>query len=277
MTDIILKRAQIELGDKGTTQAEFKAATAEEFKAIEDTFKAAGEDVPVGYIAGWASTPDLDLVRDIVVAGAFDESIKERGFKGPKGIKLLLNHKRDSPAGRITVLETRQKKLWIEAQLNLGISYVNDAYLAAKDVDGFSFSVGFRLQDFEFKEVDDGNEALFIKRADLFEVSMVPFPANPEAGMSFIKSTDNIAARADDKLKVETVAQFEKALVADGFAASRREANKLQRLIKANIGLFGPAPVAAPEKKESPLTAEKVAALRKSMTDFSETIKKLAT
>lgn len=175
------------------------------------------DDLPKGYIAGYASTDDLDLHRDVVVPGAFDASIAERGLTGPSGVKLLLDHRSDRVAGVIKRLETRDGKLWIEALLNLEITYVNDAYLAAKDVGGINFSVGFRLQDYEFKENDDGFEYLEIKRGDLFEVSMVAFPANPNAQMTFIKSHDDFG-------EFQSLSELEKALVADKFQVKSRNA-----------------------------------------------------
>jgi hypothetical protein len=45
-----------------TMQVKFMPATEAELKEL-------GEDLPAGYIAGWASTPDLDSYRHIVKAG----------------------------------------------------------------------------------------------------------------------------------------------------------------------------------------------------------------
>jgi len=116
------------------------------------------DDVPPGYIAGWASTPDLDLGRDVVATGAFTESLEERGLQGPEGIKFLLHHDRRMPAGHIVKLEQRTGGLWIEAQMDLGITYVNDFYLASKAQGGFSFSIGYRLKEGGFEFVDKGDD-----------------------------------------------------------------------------------------------------------------------
>lgn len=169
---------------------DFVPATKKELKAVAKELGL--EDVPKGYIAGYASTTSLDLHRDVVLAGAFDDSIKARGLSGPHGVKLLLGHDPNKLAGEIRVLETRGDKLWIEAQLELDISYVKDAYRAAKIAGGVSFSVGFRLQDYEFKENESGDfEYLEIKRGDLFEVSVVTFAAQPEAVMTYIKNVSD--------------------------------------------------------------------------------------
>ena len=180
-----------------------------------------------GYIKGTASTPSTDLYGHKVLAGAFDKSIKKNGLNGPKGIKLLNHHNMRQVAGNIEKLYTLGEDLKIEAQLFLDVSYVKDLYLVSKQVGGLNFSVGFELEEFTFvdgdKSVDD--EYLVVKQGNLIEVSVVTFPAQPEATMDFIKSH-------------ETMAEFEKALVAKGFCQSRNEAHKMVAYLKANEHLF---------------------------------------
>lgn len=199
-------------------------------------------DVAEGFIAGTASTAKTDLMGHKVLPGAFDKSIIRNGLNGPKGIKLLAQHKMDRPAGKILKLETVNNDLKIEAQLFLDVSYVKDLYAVAKQIGGLNFSVGFELEDFEFvdeKKAIDG-EYLLIKEGNLLEVSVVTFPAQPEATMSYVKSH-------------ETLSEFEKALVAGEFCRSRNEAQKLAKYIKANSHLFlgGATPVVEPVKDES--------------------------
>lgn len=191
---------------------------------MEEVTKALGKDLPDGYVAGWASTPDLDLYHHVVKTGAFDDSIKARGLKGPKSIKLLLGHDWDKVAGVILKLETRQKKLWIEAQMNLNISYAKDAYEATKMVGGMNFSVGFMLQDYAFKEDESKNEYLLIERGDLFEVSIVPFPGNEEATMEVVKSRQQIEHSADCKWKISASRDLQLCMknAWDGGAAKKR-------------------------------------------------------
>lgn len=249
----------VAVGDSREFNYEFTALSKKEL------VKQLGEDVPKGYIAGFASTPDMDQGRDVVVSGAFDESIKERGLMGPRGIKLLLGHKWDKVAGVIKVLETRNGNLWIEAQLNLDISYVKDAYLAAKDLGGLSFSVGFKLQDYEFKEDEDGNiQFLQINKGDLFEVSVTPFPMNEAAEMSFIKEKEE---------NFESVQKFEKQLVASGLAGSRNKAREITNLVKSNISLFQKTDVTpAVKSTTSPITVESLAKFREGLDELKQTL-----
>lgn len=221
-------------------QLNFTAATELEMKAI-------GDGLPDGYIAGWASTPDRDRGNHVVMTGAFDESIRERGLQGPKGVKLLVNHAWDKGAGAITVLETRNGRLWMEAQLNLEITYVKDAYLAAKSAGGYSFSVGFRRQEWAWiVDEDENDEYLSISKADLWEVSMVPFPMNEECTIEFMKSADTL----------ESLADFERYLMAQGIVKSRNAARTITRVVKGAAHLFQ-------AKEEPPRLAENdVKALR---------------
>jgi HK97 family phage prohead protease len=188
-------------------------------------------DAPEGYIAGIASTPSTDLYGHKVLAKAFDESIKRKGLTGPRGVKLLASHDWQKPAGVIKRLDTHGENLHIEAQLNLNVSYVKDLHEVAKQNNGLNFSVGFALEEFEFiddDEIEDEDDPwLLIKKGDLMEVSVVVFPAQPEAEMTFIKVAPP-----------NTLAELEKALAADGTCRSRSEAQRLIRAIRPHAHLL---------------------------------------
>lgn len=197
-----------------------------------------------GFISGTASTPSTDLMGHKVLAHAFDKSIRKNGLTGPRGIKLLAFHDSHKPAGLIKRLETVGDELKIDAQLNLNVSYVKDLYEVSKQVGGLNFSVGFELEEFTFVDGDksEDGEYLVIKQGNLIEVSLVTFPAQPEATMDFIKSH-------------ETMSELEKALVAAEFCRSRQQAHKLASYLKANEHLFlGTSSSAkAPEQDNHPL------------------------
>lgn len=253
MTDFATKKAEREKEINHDVDLIFTAATPDEIKAI-------GENLPDGYIAGWASTPDLDRGNDIVKTGAFDESIRTRGLQGPKSVKLLLNHERDKGAGEIIRLETRNGRLWMEAQLNLEITYVKDAYLAAKSAGGYSFSVGFRRLDWAWRVDEERDEEyLEIIKADLWEVSVVPFPMNEECVMTFIKSDSEI----------ETLGDFERFLIAKGYAKSRNMARDLTQVVKRTSHLFQPKPPRLADNDVKSITG-KLDALKSKMAQVAK-------
>jgi HK97 family phage prohead protease len=188
-------------------------------------------DLPDGFIKGIASTALTDSYGHKVMGGAFDDSIREKGLNGPTGVKLLAFHDWSKPAGVIKQLQTVNGELRIEAQLSLKAGYVRDLYEVTKDIGGLNFSVGFRLLEFDFVEDEDmekNDDAwILIKKGDLMEVSVVPFPANEDAQMTFVKSEPP-----------NTVAEFERALVAQGICKSRNEARKITLAVKNSPHLF---------------------------------------
>jgi len=130
-------------------------------------------------IQGWASTHDIDHAGHIVLPTAYAQTIASRGLSGPRGVRLLAYHDKTRTIGHITKLEVRNSGLWLEGKIEEGISYAKDLALALKASGGMSFSVGFFLKDADV--TDDG--VLVIKEVDLFEVSVVPMPANDAAVM----------------------------------------------------------------------------------------------
>lgn len=228
-------------------------------EAIKKAFD--GGDVPEGTIAGWASTGDLDSYRHVVEDGAFDESISKRGMKGPKAIKLLNNHNWQQVSGLIHQLRYEGSKLWIAAQFNLKLQYAADMYEVCKMLGGLNFSVGFFLQDYSWKEDSKKREYLSIARGDLFEVSVVPFPANDKATMELVKSRE-------DSNDPSSLAEFEKALVAQGLVKSRNEAKDLTLLVKRYAHLFK----GSSQVEDEP---EPLAATTKLVEDISSRIARL--
>lgn len=195
-------------------------------------------DIPEGFIKGIASTPCTDGYGHKVLAGAFDESIKHKGLNGPTGVKLLAFHDWSKPAGVIKQLNTVGEQLRIEAQLSLKASYVRDLYEVTKDIGGLNFSVGFMLQEFRFVDPDEEKNEdawLVVEKGELMEVSVVPFPACEDAQMTFIKGEPP-----------NTVAEFERALVAQGICKSRSEAHKITLAVKSSVHLFGKTAPSAP-------------------------------
>lgn len=198
MIEIIRKEAPIKRGGKLEVNLEFQSATNEEIT------KALNGAAPEGYIAGWASTASRDSYNHEIVSGAFQQSMDARGLTGPTSIKLLLDHDWHKPAGVIKVLEYRRGNLWLEAQLNLDVSYVKERWHMLHMMGGANFSVGFVLHDYEVvtRTSPDGEEDYYLRidRGDLFEVSIVLFPGNEEAQMTFVKAALHEDNPGEDEL-----------------------------------------------------------------------------
>lgn len=132
-------------------------------------FKSYGNDLK---IFGYASVFNVkDNEGDIVLPGAFYNSLKQN-----RCIKLLWQHKQDSPIGKLNKIYEDTKGLYIEGVIfsNLENTATARKMLLEKVVD--SFSIGYTVEDQFFNQ-----DTRFLKSINLFEVSIVTFPANPNA------------------------------------------------------------------------------------------------
>jgi len=195
------------------------------------------DNLPDGYIAGIASTPDTDSHGHKVMAKAFDDSIRQKGLSGTSGVQLLIGHDWNKVGGKITKLQTANDNLLLEAQLYLDVGYVKDIHTVLKHNGGLNFSVGFKLEEFEFNDVmeDEDDPWLIVQKGDLMEVSIVTFPSQKQAKMTFVKT-----ASADPVVELDTFAAFERAIMADGLCKSRNEAHRLALWAKSNVHLLQP-------------------------------------
>lgn len=132
-------------------------------------------------ITGYASVfGNKDMHSDIVVKGAFAESLRERTPA------LLFGHDMKSlPIGLITKVAEDDHGLGFEAKLPKDDAFVRDRIMPQLRIGSLKgVSIGFRTR--EDDRTDPG--ARLIKKAALFEISLVTIPANPAAQVSQVKS-----------------------------------------------------------------------------------------
>lgn len=135
-------------------------------------------------VHGIASTSSLDLVGSIIVAGAFDASIRERGAEN---IPLLLSHEFKHPAGRILALYQQDNSLRIIASVDRKLPGVAALLDSLKDGEQVGFSVG--AVDVVGMEI---GRATIITRARLTEVSLTKHPANAECLITFADRNEHL-------------------------------------------------------------------------------------
>lgn len=125
----------------------------------------------LGLITGYASVFNvLDGHRDLITNGAFKNLDLSK-------IKFLWQHEAKYPVGKIKSIKEDEFGLYIEAYLNLNLNKAREAYELIK-MDALSgLSIGFNPSEFRFD--DQGNR--IITKIDLWEVSIVTFPANKDA------------------------------------------------------------------------------------------------
>lgn len=122
-------------------------------------------------IYGYASVfYNLDLDNDMIAKGAFKNL-------NPEKIKLLWQHDQSKPIGKIINASEDAYGLKIEAEINNSTTFGCEASSLIKQgaVDGLS--IGFRSNSSNY----DQNGHRVIDDIDLFEISIVTFPANNKA------------------------------------------------------------------------------------------------
>ena len=137
---------------------------------------------PQGAFEGYASIFGLvDLGDDIVVRGAFRDSLMKRGAGR---VKMLWMHRADEPIGRWTSLSEDARGLKVAGQLNLDVAKAREvhALLRAGTVDGLS--IGYRSEHAVRDRVTGLRNLLKI---DLWEISVVTFPMLPQARVFAVK------------------------------------------------------------------------------------------
>ena len=131
---------------------------------------------------GLASTfGNIDLVDDVVVKGAFAESLKKRTPI------ILWQHFSDEPIGMPEEIMENEDGLFIRARLPKEDTLVKGRVIPQIKVGSIrTMSIGFRIPPGGAEVDADGIRRL--KQIELLEVSLVTFPANPQARVTGFKS-----------------------------------------------------------------------------------------
>ena len=160
---------------------------AREFQKRDLNFRASVNDE--GIFEGYLSTyDDVDSYGTYFIPGAWDKSIER--FNSGDVIPVLWSHDRSKPIGKFTELKSDEKGLWGRGKLTLEDPQAKIAYAHMKDGSVMGLSVGFEL-DYDNVIYNRMLDALGIAEADLFECSVVVFPANTNAKITNFKSQNH--------------------------------------------------------------------------------------
>jgi HK97 family phage prohead protease len=187
-------------------------------------------------VEGYASVFDnVDSYSDIVVKGAFAESLKARMPK------FLWQHNSQDIIGVVTQAAEDERGLYVKGTL-AKTAQANDAYelLSMGAVD--SFSIGYYATEFEYGK----KQERMLKKVDLREVSLVTFPANEAAMVTSVKSMPKTIREFENFLRDEGYSHAEaKAIASRGFKAlpdvsrdADAEAKKLISSIEQSINFL---------------------------------------
>lgn len=185
--------------------SESDCMTTQKKRAFELSIKAAeGDDAEnYGYFEGYGSVFGVvDSYRERVEKGAFVESLKK------KMPKLLLQHRPDRVIGKFLEAYEDEKGLYVKGRLNLNVQDAREAYHLIKDGSFSGMSIGFNVRQ---HEVEKETGVVKLLKIDLWEVSLVTFPANEDANVESVKTAP------------KTIRAFEEFLRDAGYSRSDAE------------------------------------------------------
>lgn len=167
-----------------------------------------------GMFAGYASLfHRKDMAGDVVMPGAFTDSLKARGTMG---VKLLFQHDPNQPIGVWTQLREDARGLYAEGRLMPEVTKAREvlALMRAGAIDGLS--IGFRTVK---ARRDRTSGVRRLEKIDLWEISLVTFPLLPDARVATMKARAFNGAKASER-------EFERWLTRDA-GLTRRQARAL--------------------------------------------------
>ena len=135
-----------------------------------------------GTFFGYASLfNEVDLGKDLVMPGAFRDSLRARG---PRGVKLLFQHDPNEPIGVWLELAEDTRGLFARGRLMPEVTRAREvlSLMRAGALDGLS--IGFRTVK---GRTDPLTGVRRLDQIDLWEISIVTFPMLPEARVSAVK------------------------------------------------------------------------------------------
>lgn len=142
-----------------------------------------------GTFAGYGSVyNNVDQGDDIVAPGAFTDSLVDWASKD-RLPAMLWQHRSAEPCGAYTVMKEDANGLYVEGKLALKTQRGAEAYelLQMKAISGLS--IGFLTREDSY---DQKTGVRTIKKADLWECSLVTFPMNDDARIEVVKSMEQI-------------------------------------------------------------------------------------
>ena len=130
---------------------------------------------------GYGSTfNNVDRVKDVVVKGAFVDSLKEIMPS------LLWQHEWHEPVGIFTACYEDNKGLYVEGKMPLDDDFVRGRVVPQLEIGSVkSMSIGYSTQDYNY---DENSGICYLTKLFLYEISLVTIPANKEAVITDMKA-----------------------------------------------------------------------------------------
>ena len=156
-----------------------------------------------GTISGYFSTYDRipDSYGDIIAPGAFANTIKARKESGHP-FPLAWNHDLDQIIGTVDpedIKETEKGPLMTASFFNTQLAQEKREIVKSGAV--YQFSFAYDVLDWAPVELEDGTKANELREIELFEISIVPIPANQRAVMTEVKAGRRNSKKDADAIK----------------------------------------------------------------------------
>lgn len=165
-----------------------------------------------GYASTWTKTPDS--YGDIVIKGAFTDTLKKRKATGHP-FPLCFNHDFDQIIGAVFETEEDDYGLKIKASF-LNTPAAREKRELVKEGIVWQFSFAYSVLGWEEPTEEERKQGIFNKltKLELYEVSLVPVPANQTAIVTDIKKDDNIEEKSGKRNSAK-----DEALIRDAISA----------------------------------------------------------
>lgn len=180
------------------------------YKSFE--LKEGENGVVEGYASTWTKTPDS--YGDIVIKGAFTETLKKRKSTGHP-FPLCFNHDFDQIIGAVFEAEEDDYGLKISASF-LNTPAAQEKRELVKEGIVWQFSFAYSVLGVEQPTEEEKRQGIYQKltKLDLYEVSLVPVPANQTAIVTEVKNDEDVEVKAGKRNSAK-----DEALIRDAISA----------------------------------------------------------
>ena len=184
-------------------------------------------------VEGYATTPNVDWVKDSVTMDAIKDAAKHLLKKGTNTV--FFNHDQNMPVGKVINAMVDKVGLFITVIISKAKD-VEDIWTKVKEEIIGSFSIRFITKAVEVVRNNAGEIVRWdIKKIQILEVSLAPLPMNSTANITNVsgksmkdlgKSNSNIKNRSKGMKKTDTktgaITEMVKELVKDAFEENRK-------------------------------------------------------
>ncbi len=156
-----------------------------------------------GYASTWTKTPDS--YGDIVIKGAFTDTLKKKKATGHP-FPLCFNHDFDQIIGAVFEAEEDDYGLKIKASF-LNTPAAQEKRELVKEGIVWQFSFAYSVLGSEAPTEEEKKQGIFQKltKLELYEVSLVPVPANQTAVVTDIKNDNNTVSIYIEDEKIDKI------------------------------------------------------------------------